>query len=113
MTLDGRTAGRFAGEPSPLDPRPGHIPGARSAPVGGNLAPDGTMLPPHALAARFRALGAGDAGRVVAYCGSGVTACHNLLAMSLVGINQARLYPGSWSEWSSDRERPVATGGTA
>lgn len=110
VTLDGRTAGRFAGEPSPLDPRPGHIPGARSAPVGGNLAPDGTMLPPHALAARFRALGAGDAGRVVAYCGSGVTACHNLLAMEHAGLGRGRLYAGSWSQYAADPSRPVATG---
>ena len=71
---------------------------------------EGDPLPSEAeLAERFAGLGSSP----IVYCGSGVTACHNLLAMSLVGINQARLYPGSWSEWSSDPERPVATGDTA
>ena len=110
VTLDGRTAERFAGTPNPLDPRPGHVPGARSAPVGGNLRPDGTMLDPAALTRRFRALGVGGARDVVAYCGSGVTACHNLLAIEHAGLGRGRLYPGSWSQYAADPSRPAATG---
>lgn len=81
VTLDGRTAERFAGAPSPLDPRPGHVPGAVSAPVGGNLDADGRVREPGELRARFAALGVDDARRAGAYLGSGLTACHNLLGM--------------------------------
>ncbi|MFJ7995744.1 sulfurtransferase [Streptomyces sp. NPDC096310] len=107
--LDARAAERYRGETEPVDPRAGHIPGARSAPTGGNLAPDGTFLPPDALRARFAALGAGGAGRVAVYCGSGVTAAHQIAALALAGT-EAALFPGSWSAWSADPARPAATG---
>ena len=90
----------------------GHIPGAISAPTIGNVAPDGRFLPAAGLRARFAALGAGadGAGRpVAAYCGSGVTAAHEVLALEIAGV-AASLYPGSWSNWIADPARPVATG---
>lgn len=104
--LDARTRERFAGAPSPLDPRPGHIPGAVSAPCGENLA-GGRVKSPDDLAVRFAELGVSDAREVVAYCGSGVTACHNLLAMEHAGLGRGRLYPGSWSAYAADPTRPV------
>lgn len=103
--VDSRAAERYRGEIEPIDSQAGHIPGAVSRFHGENLGPDGRHRPVAELAARFAGLGTSP----IVYCGSGVTACHNLLAMSLAGINQARLYPGSWSEWSSDPTRPVAT----
>jgi thiosulfate/3-mercaptopyruvate sulfurtransferase len=111
LVLDARTKSRFeAGDPM-LDPRPGHIPGAASAPWAGNLAPDGTMLDAASLRARFAALGAGEAATIACYCGSGVTACHDLLALDLAGLGATtRLYPGSWSQWGADASRPAATG---
>jgi thiosulfate/3-mercaptopyruvate sulfurtransferase len=108
VLLDARTPERYAhGDPA-IDPRPGHIPGALSAPWGGNLDPDsGRFLGPAALRERFAAA----AGRpVVAYCGSGVTACHDLLALALAGHTDTALYPGSWSQWSADPSRPAETG---
>lgn len=111
LVVDARAVERYAGESEPIDARPGHVPGAASAPFAGNLDPaTGRFLPAAALAARWRALGALDAREVVAYCGSGVTACHDLLALALVGRDDARLYPGSWSEWAAAPERPAATG---
>ncbi|MFJ2211115.1 sulfurtransferase [Streptomyces sp. NPDC101062] len=110
--LDARAAERYRGETEPVDPRAGHIPGARSAPTGENLAPDGTFLPPDTLRARFTALGAGGAdgtGPVAVYCGSGVTAAHQIAALALTGTDAA-LFPGSWSAWSADPARPAATG---
>lgn len=104
--IDSRAPERFRGEVELFDSRPGHIPGARDRFHGANLAPDGTHLPLRALAQRFTDLGPTP----VVYCGSGVTACHNLLVMSLVGISDAQLYPGSWGEWAADATRPVALG---
>lgn len=104
--VDSRAPERYRGEVEPLDPQAGHIPGARNVYHADNLGPDGKFLPVPELAARFAGIGE----RPVVYCGSGVTACHNLLAMSLANIAEGRLYPGSWSEWSSDPTRPVATG---
>jgi thiosulfate/3-mercaptopyruvate sulfurtransferase len=104
--VDSRTGERYRGEVEPIDAQAGHIPGAVNRFHGDNLAPDGTHRSTAELAERFAGLGSSP----IVYCGSGVTACHNLLAMSEVGINQARLYPGSWSEWSSDPTRPIASG---
>ena len=110
LVLDARAAERYRGEVEPVDPRKGHVPGARSAPWTGNLTSDPVpvLLPPAALRARYEGLGAGRAEPVV-YCGSGVNACHDLLALHLAGLGGA-LYAGSWSEWSSDPSLPAATG---
>lgn len=109
--IDARGAERFRGDREPLDPVAGHIPGARNRPYTDNLTPEGRFKPPAQLREEYaRILGAGEGGEVVAYCGSGVSACHNLLALELAGFRNARLYPGSWSEWCSDPSRPVATG---
>ena len=111
LLLDARAAERYRGETEPVDPVAGHIPGAVSAPTDGNVNQDGTFRDPAELAARFAALGAvpgGDAP-VGAYCGSGVTAAHEVLALALAGI-PAALYVGSWSDWITDPSRPVATG---
>ena len=98
------------GEPAePTDPRAGHIPGAFSAPWDGNLDRAGRFKPADDLRRRFRDLGVRDGSQVVAYCGSGVSACVNLLALELAGLAGARLYPGSWSDWSSRPGAPVAT----
>ena len=104
--IDARSADRYRGDHEPIDSRAGHVPGAHNLFHGDNLGPDGTHRPLAELSERFRGVGASP----IVYCGSGVTACHNLLAMSLVGLADARLYPGSWSEWSADPGRPVATG---
>ena len=109
--LDARAAERFRGETEPYDPVAGHIPGAISAPWAENLDAEGRFLPPEVLRARFEALlGGVPAERVICYCGSGVTANHNRLAMAHAGLGLPRLYPGSWSEWITDPARPVATG---
>ena len=111
VLLDARAEARYRGEVEPVDPVAGHIPGARSAPAGGNVEPDGRFRTPDRLRERFAALGA-DGGRPVgAYCGSGVTAAQEILALELAGV-PAALYPGSWSEWVADPARPVATGPT-
>jgi thiosulfate/3-mercaptopyruvate sulfurtransferase len=109
LLLDARAAERYRGETEPVDAVAGHIPGAVNAPTTGNLAADGHFLPREALTARFTALGAHRAPRVAVYCGSGITACHEILAMEQAGIT-ADLYPGSWSEWITDPTRPVASG---
>lgn len=106
VLLDARAGERYRGETEPIDPRAGHVPGAVSAPTAGNLDGDGRFLPRDALVERF----ALTQGRPVAvYCGSGVTAAHEVLALASVGI-EAALYPGSWSQWSADPTRPVALG---
>ncbi|KQR43994.1 thiosulfate sulfurtransferase [Frigoribacterium sp. Leaf164] len=107
--VDSRAAERFRGDVEPVDPRAGHVPGALSVPTAGNLGPDGTFLEPAALAARYREAGVDLEGDVAVYCGSGVTAAHAALALTLAGARPA-LWPGSWSAWSSDPARPVAVG---
>jgi len=108
LLLDARAGERYRGETEPVDPVAGHIPGAVSAPTAQNVHPDGTFRPAADLAARFAALGAAEGGpQVGAYCGSGVTAAHEVLALALAGI-PAALYVGSWSEWITDPSRPVA-----
>jgi thiosulfate/3-mercaptopyruvate sulfurtransferase len=106
--LDARAPERYRGEVEPLDPVAGHIPGATCRFFKLNLAADGRFKPAPALRAEFQALG--DRSDVVHQCGSGVTACHNLLAMVHAGLQPGVLYPGSWSEWCSDPARPVAKG---
>ncbi|MFD7980691.1 sulfurtransferase [Streptomyces sp. NPDC059071] len=109
LLLDARAGERYRGEVEPIDRVGGHIPGAVSAPTTENVGPDGRFLPPEALAARFTALGATPDTDVAVYCGSGVSGAHEVLALTLAGF-PAALYAGSWSEWSSDPSRPVATG---
>ncbi|MEB8338425.1 sulfurtransferase [Streptomyces endophyticus] len=126
LLLDARAGERYRGEVEPVDPRAGHIPGAVSAPTGGNLAADGTFLPSDELRERFAELGA-DAARpgaarpgaarpgadsapgIGVYCGSGVTAAHQIAALEIAGF-RAALFPGSWSAWSADPDRPAAKG---
>ena len=108
LLLDARPAERYAGGvSSPLDPVPGHVPGAVSSPTSSWQAGDGTFR--RDLAKRWAQVGAGQSGEVAVYCGSGITAAHQVLALSEIGV-EATLYPGSWSEWSLDPARPVATG---
>jgi thiosulfate/3-mercaptopyruvate sulfurtransferase len=106
--LDARAGERYRGEREPVDPKAGHVPGALSAPWMENLGPDGRFKAPAELRKQFAALGADKVSPVV-YCGSGVNACHDLLALELAGLAGARLYAGSWSDWSS-RDAPIATG---
>ena len=109
--IDARSADRFRGENETLDPVAGHIPGAANRFFKNNLADDGCFKPAQVLQQEFASvLNAHAPAKVVHQCGSGVTACHNLLAMEIAGLKGSRLYPGSWSEWVSDRTRPVATG---
>jgi thiosulfate/3-mercaptopyruvate sulfurtransferase len=110
VLLDARVGERFRGETEPVDARAGHIPGARNAPWPGNLGTDGRLLAPARLRERFQKLGVGDVEKVISSCGSGVTACHNILAMEVAGLGRARLHEGSWSEWSRHPELPAATG---
>lgn len=110
LLLDARAPERYRGENEPIDARAGHIPGAVSAPHADNLGADGRFLPADALRERYRKLGVHEGRPVVAYCGSSLTATHDLLALELAGFDGARLYEGSWSHWSSDPERPIATG---
>ncbi len=105
--VDSRAPDRFAGEHEPIDPRAGHIPGAINRFHADVVDDTGHLLSVPQLVTHFAGIGS----RPIVYCGSGVTACHNLLAMSLANINEARLFPGSWSEWSSDPERPVEPAG--
>ena len=109
--IDARPDRRFSGEYEPFDPVAGHVPGAINWPFDENLDIDGTFLPPEALREQYQALLKGAAPhQVIHMCGSGVTACHNILAMEVAGLSGSRLYPGSWSEWITDPSRPVATG---
>jgi thiosulfate/3-mercaptopyruvate sulfurtransferase len=135
VLLDARAPARYRGETEPIDPRPGHIPGARNAPFALHVGPDGRWRPPEELAEHYRSLGvhrlaqsdgdnaadsaeaevgAGAGGGVGAYCGSGVTATSVILALEYAGLRPpsrpAALYPGSWSQWSADPTRPAATG---
>lgn len=109
--LDARSPERFRGEVEPIDPVAGHVPGAVNYPFQNNLAADGRFLAPEQLRRQFlQQLGRFRPEQAVHMCGSGVTACHNLLAMEVAGLNGSRLYAGSWSEWIRDPQRPVAMG---
>lgn len=111
LVVDARAADRFRGENETLDPVGGHIPGAANRFFKDNLGPDGRFKPADQLRAEFGRVFDGKApAQTVMQCGSGVTACHNLLAMEVAGLTDAALYPGSWSEWCADPQRPVATG---
>jgi thiosulfate/3-mercaptopyruvate sulfurtransferase len=109
VVIDARQRERFLGGPDALDPRAGHIPGARSVPAREHLDDGGRLKPQEDLRARFAQAGVVPGAPVVSYCGSGVSACHNLLVMEHAGIDGGRLYPGSWSQWSRTPERPIAT----
>ena len=110
--VDARSAERYRGEAEPIDPVAGHIPGAVNRFVGENLVAGGVFKPAAQLRAEWQALLAGaPAEGIVHSCGSGVAACHNLLAMEIAGLSGSRLYPGSWSEWCADPRRPYVTGG--
>jgi thiosulfate/3-mercaptopyruvate sulfurtransferase len=109
VLLDARAGERYRGEVEPIDPVAGHIPGAVSAPTAENVGADGCFLPAEELRARFKGLGVTEDARVGVYCGSGVSAAHEVLALAVAGI-PAELYVGSWSQWSSDPDRPVAVG---
>lgn len=109
VLLDARPPERYRGETEPIDPRAGHIPGALNAPATGNVDAEGRFLPPAALRHRFEEIGVRSGAPVAAYCGSGVTAAHDVVALTLAGYEPA-LYPGSWSQWSNHADRPVAVG---
>ena len=109
--LDARAPERFRGDIEPIDPVAGHIPGAINRPYTANLTPQGIFKSAEALRHEFEAQFPDRApSSIVHQCGSGVTACHNVLAMAVAGLPGSRLYPGSWSEWSSEASRPVARG---
>ena len=110
VLLDARAGERYRGESEPIDPRAGHIPGALSAFWKDNLGADGRLLPAKALRARYRDLGVKDGRRVIVHCGSGVNACHHVLAMTVAGLQPPLLYEGSWSDWSRHPDLPAATG---
>ena len=113
LLIDARGAERFAGRNETIDPVAGHIPGARNHPFTGNLGANGQFLPSEALRQRWQTiLGSLPPSALIAMCGSGVTACHNLLALEHAGLAGGRLYAGSWSEWIRDPRRAVATGAT-
>ena len=107
LVLDARPRERFHGAPDPLDPRPGHVPGARSLPCREHVGADGRLLPVEELRRRLHEVGVDGTRPVVAYCGSGVTACHDLLVLEHAGLGTGRLYPGSWSQYASDPHNPV------
>lgn len=113
VLVDARAAERYRGETEPVDPVAGHIPGAVNVPTSQNLTDDGCFRSPGELSALYAAVGAtpeaGERGEVAAYCGSGVTAAHDLIAMELAGV-RAALYPGSWSGWITDPARPITSG---
>lgn len=109
VLVDARAPERYRGEVEPIDPVAGHVPGAVNVPTDANLRPDGTFRPANELRALYADVGATAGGDVAAYCGSGVTAAHDVLAMELAGVDAA-LYAGSWSEWVADPGRPVARG---
>ncbi len=112
LILDARPEMRFTGEMEPIDPVAGHVPGAINVPFDDNLDVGGTFLTPEELREQYqRLLDGRSPEQVILMCGSGVTACHDLLAMEVAGLSGAKLYPGSWSEWIADPARPVAKGG--
>jgi thiosulfate/3-mercaptopyruvate sulfurtransferase len=111
LLIDARAPERFRGEVEPYDPVKGRIAGARNHPTASSLGAEGRFLPAEELRARFQSiLGDRPIDDVVSYCGSGVTACHNLLALDVARLRGARLYPGSWSEWCADERRPIERG---
>jgi thiosulfate/3-mercaptopyruvate sulfurtransferase len=110
VLVDARGAERYRGDAEPIDRVAGHVPGARNVPWASLLGLDGRFRSPAELRQRFADVGITDGTPVVAMCGSGVSACVDLIALELAGLGPARLYPGSWSAWSSDPDRPVATG---
>lgn len=107
--VDARAPDRYHGDVEPVDSAAGHIPTAINVPYTGNLGAGGRFLPADELRARYESAGVDDAASTVVYCGSGVTACHDILAMEVAGLGTATLYPGSWSDWSASGG-PVATG---
>jgi thiosulfate/3-mercaptopyruvate sulfurtransferase len=109
VVLDARVPERYRGDVEPVDPRPGHIPGARNLSTRDHVDASGRFLPLEALRRRFAEAGVDEATDVVAYCGSGVTATHTLLALERAGLRRGRLYPGSWSAYAAT-DRPAATG---
>lgn len=112
--IDARAPARYRGDTEPVDPRAGHIPGAVNLPYAGNVDADThRFLSADALRDRYTSAGVAAGSQAIVYCGSGVTACHALLAMEHAGLDDARLYPGSWSQWSGDPARAVATGPAA
>lgn len=110
VVVDARAPERYRGEVESVDPRAGHVPGAINLPFTGNLTAGNRFESPEALRERFAAAGIDADTEVIVYCGSGVTATHDVLALQRAGIEQVRLFPGSWSQWSADASRPVATG---
>ena len=111
VLVDARTDVRFRGEAEPIDPVAGHIPGALNLPLQMHLDESGHFLPAHRLRAAYESLlGNTPPDQTACMCGSGVTACHNILAMEIAGMPGTRLYAGSWSEWIRDPAHPVATG---
>lgn len=109
--IDARAADRYTGKDQKTDPVPGHVPGAQSLPFPGNLTQQGTFAQPEVINARFSQLiGDQSLDKIVNMCGSGVTACHNLLALEIAGITPTKLFVGSWSQWIRDPSRPVALG---
>lgn len=110
VVLDARSPDRYRGEPNAIDPRFGHIPGAVSAPCAANLMPDGTLRDPEDLRRMYAAFGVENNTETVAYCGSGVSANLDLLALEVAGLRPGRLFVGSWSAWGDAGDRPVATG---
>lgn len=110
VVIDARDAPRYRGETEPIDPIAGHIPGARSVPSRSHVDDDGRFASPAELRARFQEAGVTDGSAVVSYCGSGVTACHNLLALERAGLGSGRLYAGSWSQYCNTPDREVAIG---
>jgi len=111
VVIDARNRDRFDGKQDPIDPRPGHIPGAVSVPCRENLEPNGRLSTPSRVQENFRAAGVESAQGVISYCGSGVTACHNLLVMEHIGLGKGRLFVGGWSQYGHALHLPVETGG--
>jgi thiosulfate/3-mercaptopyruvate sulfurtransferase len=111
LLVDARAAPRYRGEQEPIDPKAGHVPGAHNRPFSANVTSSGAFRPPTELRTELtELLGGRDASRIIAMCGSGVTACHLLLALEVAGLGGGRLYAGSWSEWIRDPARPISTG---